>query len=381
MAFCTFEVESVPMKKALFAALFLTLSSISMSFAQLRVSLNPTPAVSGTIITVPVEIHNLSNCGAFTAFFHYNSAGLSYAGIDTVGTLLSGSGVSVIDSNNTIRIAYFDFVPLNTASATLIKIRFNFNGTPSALIWNTERTEFSVGSNPTKPIIENGRVFNASSTVAFSAQCQDATVCELGTAQFSITASNATSYQWQISNDSTGNGFSDIVGATSATYNRTNTAINDDRKYLQCVVSDGSATSLSGLARLFVNPNNFVQVVVSSSATSAVCSGTSITFSVNTTPSVSNPLYNWTVNGQTVGSSSTYTSTSISNGDVIGCIVSSSSECVAANINSKLLLLQALIPSLLFTTYRVAANDAQDLQPPEMLPSRDLNLALPIPFL
>lgn len=305
-----------------------------MSFAQLRVSLNPTPAASGSVVTVPVEIHDLSNCGAFTAFFHYNSAGLSYAGIDTVGTLLSGSGVSVIDSNNTIRIAYFDFIPLNTASATLIKIRFNFNGTPSALIWNTERTEFSIGSNPTKPIIENGRIFNAATTVAFSAQCQNASVCELGTAQYSISASNATSYQWQISNDSTGNGFSDIVGATSATYNRANVAINDDRKYLQCVVSDGSASSLSGLARLFVNPNNFVQVVVSSSATSAVCSGTPVTYSVNTTPSVSNPLYNWTVNGQTVGTSSTYTSTSIANGDVIGCIITSSSECVAANINS-----------------------------------------------
>lgn len=75
------------MKKALFAALFLTLSSFSMSFAQLRVSLNPTPAASGSVVTVPVEIHDLSNCGAFTAFFHYNSAGLSYAGIDTVGTL------------------------------------------------------------------------------------------------------------------------------------------------------------------------------------------------------------------------------------------------------------------------------------------------------
>jgi len=323
------------MKKALFLTLLLTLSAFSMGFAQLRVILNPTPAASGSIVTVPVQIQNISNCGAFTAFFHYNSAGLSYAGIDTVGTLLSGTGVSVVDSNNTIRIAYFDFTPtLNSSSGTLIKIRFNFNGTPSALIWNTERTEFSIGSTATKPIMENGRVFNAASTVNFTAQCQNASVCELATAQYSITASNATSYQWQISNDSIGNGFSNIVGATSATYNRTNVAINDDRKYLQCVVSDGSASSLSGLARLFVNPNNFVQVVVSSSTTGAVCSGTSITYSLNTTPSVSNPIYSWTVNGQSVGTSSTYTSTAISHGDVIGCSVTSSTECVAANVNS-----------------------------------------------
>ncbi|MFM8318669.1 MAG: cohesin domain-containing protein, partial [Bacteroidota bacterium] len=258
------------MRNALFLSLLLTLSAFSMGFAQLSVTLNPTPAASGGIVTVPVQVQNLSNCGAFTAFFHYNSAGLSYAGIDTVGTLLGNSFVSVVDSNNTIRIAYFDFVPLNSSSGTLIKIRFNFNGTPSALIWNTERTEFSIGSTATKPLIENGRVFNAASTVNFTAQCQNASVCELATAQYSITASNATSYQWQISTDSTGNGFSNIAGATSANYNRTNVAINDDRKYLQCIVSDGSASSLSGLARLFVNPNNFVQVIVSSSATGAV---------------------------------------------------------------------------------------------------------------
>lgn len=322
------------MKKCLLLSLFLTFSVISLGFAQLRITLNPTPAASGGVVTIPVGIQNISNCGAFTAFFHYNPSGLTFAGIDTVGTLMSGTGVSVVDSNNTIRIAYFDFVPLTSASATLIKIRFNFNGNPSALIWNTERTEFSIGSTPTKPILENGRVFNAASTVGFTAQCQDAAVCELATAQFSVTATSATTYQWQISNDSTGNGFSNISGATSATYNRTNVAIADDRKYLQCVVSDGSASSLSGLGRLFVNPNNFVQVVVSSSAPGAVCSGTSITYSVNTTPSVTNPIYNWTVNGQPAGTASTLTTSSLSNGDVVGCVVTSSSECVAANISS-----------------------------------------------
>lgn len=322
------------MKKSLIVAIILTFSVISLGFAQLRVTLNPISAASGGIVTVPVQIQNISNCGAFTAFFHYNSSGLTYAGIDTVGTLVGGTQVSVVDSNNTIRIAYFDFVSLAASSATLINIRFNFNGTPSALIWNTERTEFSIGSVATKPIMENGRVFNAASTVNFTTQCQDASVCELVAAQFGVTAINASAYQWQISNDSTGNGFSNIVGATSASYNRGNVTIADDRKYLQCVVSDGSALSLSGLARLFVNPNNFVQVMVSSSAAGAVCSGTSITYSVNTTPAVSNPIYNWTVNGQSAGSNSTFTSTTLANNDVVGCAVTSSSECVAANVNS-----------------------------------------------
>ncbi len=322
------------MKKVLFLAFLIVSLGYSSGFAQLRITLNPVPAVSGGIVTIPVNIQNINNCGAFTAFFHYNSLGLTYAGYDTVGTLLSGSGVSIVDSSSTIRIAYFDFIPLNATSATLLNLRFNFNGTPSALIWNTERTEFSIGNTATKPIIENGRVFNAASTVIFNTQCQDSSVCELATAQYSISTSNATTYQWQISNDSTGNGFSNIVGATSAIYNRTNVAISDDRKYLQCVVSDGIASSLSGLARVFVNPNNYVQVLVSSSVSGSVCSGTLITYSVNTTPTVSNPIYYWTLNGQAAGTSSTYTSSTISNGDVISCAVTSSTECVSSNVNS-----------------------------------------------
>ena len=185
------------MKKVLFLAFLIVSLGYSSGFAQLRITLNPVPAVSGGIVTIPVNIQNINNCGAFTAFFHYNSLGLTYAGYDTVGTLLSGSGVSIVDSSSTIRIAYFDFIPLNATSATLLNLRFNFNGTPSALIWNTERTEFSIGNTATKPIIENGRVFNAASTVIFNTQCQDSSVCELATAQYSISTSNATTYQWQ----------------------------------------------------------------------------------------------------------------------------------------------------------------------------------------
>lgn len=348
--------------KSLFLLLFSALFIIGHeATAQLRLSINPTAAASGGIVTIPVTIQNISNCGAFTAFFHYNQAGLTFQGIDTVGTLLGGSGVSVIDSNSTIRIAYFDFVPLNSSNATLINIRFNFNGTPSALIWNTARTEFSIGSTPTIPVLENGRVFNAASSVNFTSQCQDATVCELGTASFNIAATNASSYQWQISNDSTGNGFTNISGATQSTYNRPSVGIADDRKYIQCVVSDGSTQSLSGLARLFVNPNNFVQVVVSSSPNGAVCFGSSVTYAVTTTPAVANPIYNWTVNGQNVGSNSTFTSTSLINGDIVACQVSSASECLAPSVTS-VSSMSAMVNSLptIFTVSGGGARCADD---------------------
>ena len=345
------------MKKPLILVFLLTWLVTQSAFAQLRLTLDPIAAPSSSTVTVPITVQNISNCGAFTAFFHYNSAALTFQGYDTAGTLLSNSGVSVIDSNNTIRIAYFDFVPLNAANATLLKVRFTFNGNPSALIWNTARTEFSIGSTPTIPVLENGRVFNAASTVGFTSQCQDATVCELGTATYSVTATNALTYQWQISNDSTGNGFSNISGATQATYNRANVGIADDRKYVQCVVSDASASSLSGLARVFVNPNNFVQVLVSSNPSSAVCSGSSITYSVSTNPVVANPIYNWTVNGQSVGSAATYTSTSLVNGDVVGCQVTSASECLAPSVTSVSSLTASINP--LPTVYSVAGGGAR----------------------
>jgi len=57
------------MKKGLILSFLIVFLGYAHGFSQLRITLNPVPAVSGGVITVPVSIQNISNCGAFTAFF------------------------------------------------------------------------------------------------------------------------------------------------------------------------------------------------------------------------------------------------------------------------------------------------------------------------
>ena len=85
----------------------------------------------------------------------------------------------------------------------------------------------------------------------------------------------------------------------------------------------------------------------------AVCTGTSVTFSA--TPSQNNlsPSYQWQVNGGNVGSnSSTYTTSSLNNGDVVTCILSSSANCVTGSpaTSNAITVLVSATPTITGTT-------------------------------
>lgn len=64
----------------------------------------------------------------------------------------------------------------------------------------------------------------------------------------------------------------------------------------------------------------------------SICEGTPVTFTAAATSEGSSPVYQWTLNGSNVGTSSvTYTHASLANGDVVACEVTSSDPCVADN--------------------------------------------------
>lgn len=69
-----------------------------------------------------------------------------------------------------------------------------------------------------------------------------------------------------------------------------------------------------------------VSIIASPSGT--VCSGTPIVFRANATDAGTNPSYQWKLNGTNVGTNNPqYTASSLLNGDVIQCIVTSSLSC------------------------------------------------------
>ncbi|HOY31521.1 MAG TPA: YCF48-related protein [Bacteroidales bacterium] len=68
--------------------------------------------------------------------------------------------------------------------------------------------------------------------------------------------------------------------------------------------------------------------------TSTICTGTNLTFIANTSNDVILPLYQWKVNGVNTGTNdSSFTTSTLINGDVITCVLTSNISCVAGISN------------------------------------------------
>ncbi len=81
-----------------------------------------------------------------------------------------------------------------------------------------------------------------------------------------------------------------------------------------------SSTSLIASVSIAANPSG------------AICSGTSVTFTATPAAGINAPNYQWMVNGSNVGTNATtYTTTALTNGDVVNCILTSNAPCVTGS--------------------------------------------------
>ncbi len=127
---------------------------------------------------------------------------------------------------------------------------------------------------------------------AVTAQPADATICTGSNASFSVTASGSgLSYQWQQSITGCAGTFTNIAGATSATYTITNAASSLNGYAYRAVVTGACAPSAnSNCAVLTVNT---APQFTSQPASAVLCAGSDANFSV--TASGTNISYNWQV--------------------------------------------------------------------------------------
>ena len=332
------------MKKIILSLLALVLIAVQ-GHAQGTLSVPSSTTYSTGAISVPVTASGFNDVGGFSLKLTLNAASsLSTVGLDTNGTVLSGSGrnddLSISVNGNTVTINYTDLSVgagfILDGTVPLVKLALNFNGTPSAILWDTDpnATSFSDALGSTLPIgtFTNGIINVSGSGAIFSSACTAVSGCENASATFTLTGASATSYQWQISTDTLGTSFVNISGATASSYTRTGLSLNDDRKYIQCLVTGTSGTILSCARRLNVLENQFRTVTLSNNATSnAVCRGGSVTFSAALNSPAVNPVYTWTVNG-TVDNSTTGSTVILSpttNPTVVSVSLSSSSGCLA----------------------------------------------------
>lgn len=97
---------------------------------------------------------------------------------------------------------------------------------------------------------------------SISAQPSSQNICAGSNANFSITASGVTSYQWQLSTNG-GASFNNINGAINPTYSVTNAAASQNGNLYRCVLTNQCNTATSNTALLTVHPLPVVSLSVS----------------------------------------------------------------------------------------------------------------------
>jgi hypothetical protein len=129
-------------------------------------------------------------------------------------------------------------------------------------------------------------------------------------------------YQWKV------NGFP--VGTNTNTYTTT-TLVNGDQ--VTCTITGNAPctinpTQVSNTLTMTVNPNVTPTINITANPGNTACAGASVTFTANTTNAGPTPTYQWKVNGNPVGgNTATYTTTTLVNGDVVTCQLTSNATC------------------------------------------------------
>lgn len=166
----------------------------------------------------------------------------------------------------------------------------------------------------------------ASVTIAASAN----PVCSGSNVIFTASPTNggiSPSYQWKR------NGVN--VGTSSVTYSDSALANGD---VISCVLTSNATPCLttnpatSNSISMSVNPILPASVTIAASV-NPICAGSSVTFTASPTNGGISPTYQWKLNGVNVGTNSdTYTSSTLTNGNTISCILTSNaSPCLSAS--------------------------------------------------
>ncbi len=174
------------------------------------------------------------------------------------------------------------------ATSTILTI----TGAPATL--NNYSYRCVVGGVCAPAAISDGVNLTVNVSPVIVVQPLNSTVCSAGSTSFSVTASNGTSYQWQVNQ---GSGFANISnispysGATSPTLDITGVTAGLDGYSYRCVISGSCSPSVAsngGILRVNTAPAIQIQP-----AGSAICEGGNTTFSLTALHASS---YQWQVN-------------------------------------------------------------------------------------
>jgi hypothetical protein len=177
----------------------------------------------------------------------------------------------------------------------------------------------------------NALVFNVTNyaTPSVSISSSSSSICQGTNVIFTATpifGGNTPSYQWYLNGSP--------VGFNSSVYSNSG-LVNGD--IVTCILNSNytcvtSSTVNSNAITMVVNPSVSAVVSISSNSGTNICQGTTVVFSASPVNGGTNPTYQWQINGSNVGSNSSSLSTStLLNGDVVTCQMISSAACPTPN--------------------------------------------------
>lgn len=154
------------------------------------------------------------------------------------------------------------------------------------------------------------------------------TICAGTSTTFTATPTNGGTspvYAWKVNGSP--------VGTNSSTYSSSSLTNGSS---VTCTITSNAtcaypASATSSPKFMTVNPNLTPAVSISVNPGSTICAGTSTTFTASPTNGGISPTYVWKKNGSSVGTGSSYSSSTLSNNDVVTCTLTSSVTCVTSS--------------------------------------------------
>jgi hypothetical protein len=137
-----------------------------------------------------------------------------------------------------------------------------------------------------------------------------------------ISAGSKPSYQWKLNGNN--------IGTDTVIFSTSNLKDNDA---ISCVLKSNEAcasvsTVTSNVINMAVKPSVKPTISVTHTPSGTICAGINVNFSANSTNAGITPIYQWQVNGINVGtSSSTFSSSTLQNGDKVYCTLTSTADC------------------------------------------------------
>lgn len=171
-----------------------------------------------------------------------------------------------------------------TATLSITSATFSLNN-------NRYRCQVS-NATCTSPASSNAAILTVNTLPAISTQPQSATVCTGSNANFSVTATGTgITYQWQVSNNGCAGPWTNISGATNASYSLAGVTTALNNTAYRCIIT-GTCTPAATSACALLTVGSTVSVT-GQPADQTVCSGSNATFTV--TGSGTGILYQWQV--------------------------------------------------------------------------------------